>query len=239
MLQTLLYALYEGFYSLWLVASGGKCVMYLEYRHILATIPFWAHRGNKKPRNKLSFAAVIKSFPMIIISSPQPEDAEGMNEVIKLSWYATYITPEIGITKEDIDYMYAQNEEKQIQTFRNRASSPKDNDVSLIAKNDRKVVGIIRLVNFADHIRVRTIYVHPNYVGKGIGTMLWNEARKHMPSNKPVIAYPAEHTKSINWYKKMGFVETGDKELQDETMAISGARLIGVKMILKQDKNLS
>ncbi|HVY54322.1 MAG TPA: GNAT family N-acetyltransferase, partial [Thermodesulfobacteriota bacterium] len=141
-----------------------------------------------------------------------------MNEVIKLSWYATYVTPEIGVTKEDIDLMYAKSEKGQMEAFRRRAGLSKNDDITLVAKGGEKVIGIIRLVDFPDHIRVRTLYVHPLHVGKGIGTKLWNEAIRLMPSYKPVITYPAEHTKSVDWYKKMGFVETGEKLVGQESM---------------------
>lgn len=170
---------------------------------------------------------------MIIISPPKPQDAEGINEVIKLSWYATYITPEIGVTREDIDLMYTQSEKRQIEVFKHRAENPKDDDISLVAKDDEKVVGFIRVKIFPDHIRVRTMYVHPEYMGKGIGTSLWNEMQKLLSKDRLVIAYPTEHTKSVDWYKKMGFVETGEKLVSEEVMA-SGARMTGIKMILKK-----
>lgn len=169
---------------------------------------------------------------MITISKPQPNDAEGMNKVIKLSWYATYITPEIGITKEDVDRMYADSEQQQIEVFRKRAANSKDGDLTLIAKEGTEVVGVVRLVTFDDHIRVRTFYVHPAHTGKGIGTSLWNEALKFIP-NKPMVAWPAEHTKSVDFYKKLGFVATGEKEI-GEAMLPSGSRMVGIKMILKK-----
>lgn len=173
---------------------------------------------------------------MITISIPKPEDAEGMNEVIKSSWYSTYITPEIGITKEDIDTMYAQSEKQQIEAFRKRTELSKENDITLVARDDDKIVGIIRLIILDDHVIVRTLYVHPNYTGKGIGTKLWNQAQKHMPSEKNIIAFPALHTKSIDWYKKMGFVETGEQKIDDEAMPVSGIHLKTTKMELTKNK---
>ena len=171
---------------------------------------------------------------MIKIVSPKPEDAEGMNEVIKLSWYATYIDPKIGVTKEDIDSMYAQSEKRQIEVFRHRAENPKDDDISLVAKEDKKVIGVIRVKIFSDYIRLRTIYVHPGHTGKGVGTSMWKEIQKLIPKDKPVIAYPVEHTKSVYWYKKMGFIPTGEKILSDEVMN-SGARTTEIKMVLNKN----
>jgi len=172
---------------------------------------------------------------MIIISIPKLEDAEGMNEVIKSSWYSTYVTPEIGVTKEDIDAMYAQSEKQQIETFRKRAESPKHTDVTLIAKDDDKVIGVIRVIVLDDHVRVRTLYVHPEFTGKGIGTLLWKETQKHIPSDKNIIAFPAKHTRSIDWYKKIGFVETGEKQIDEEAMPVSGVHLKTIKMQLTRN----
>ena len=173
---------------------------------------------------------------MLNITTPKPNDAEAMNEVIKSSWYATYINTEIGVTKEDIDVMYAESEKKQIESFRHRTEFPNDTDITLIAKEDEKVVGIIRALILDDHVRVRTLYIHPDFVGKGIGTMLWNEILKKLPPDKNVVAFPAEHTRSIEWYKKMGFVETGEKQTDDEAMPVSGVHLGTVKMQLNRKK---
>lgn len=168
---------------------------------------------------------------MITISHPVPQDSEGINEVIKQSWYATYITPEIGITKKDIDLMYAQSEKQQIEVFRNRAKNPKNSDISYVAKEDELVVGFLRIIILDDHIRMRAFYVRPNFTGKGIGTNLWKEALKNLPKNKPVVAWPAEHTKSIEFYKKLGFKTTAEKLLDDEVMQDSKTRMTTVKMV--------
>ncbi len=171
---------------------------------------------------------------MIKILIPKIEDTAGMAEVIRLSGYSTYINNEIGATKEDLDFMNSpENEKGQIESFRRRIESPKDTDITFIAKEDEKVVGIIRIVIFPDHVRVRTMYVHPDYMGKGIGTMLWNKAKNELPKDKDVIAFPVEHTRSVDWYKKMGFIETNERQV-DVTMPISGVELIGIKMVFNQ-----
>lgn len=167
---------------------------------------------------------------MISISIPNRGDAEGINEVIKRSWYATYVNSQIGITKEDVDQMYAQNEQQQIEVFRKRIENPKDTDLTLIAKEDDQVVGVIRLVTYEDHVRVRTFYVDPSQTGKGIGTRLWNESLIYLPKDRPVVAWPTEHTKSVEFYKKIGFVPTGEQEV-GEPMVMSGSMMTIIKMI--------
>ncbi len=169
---------------------------------------------------------------MIIITKPLPEDAMQMNEVIKSSWYEVYTLPEIGVTKEDIDSIYADSETGQIEAFRKRASSTKENDITLVAKDGTAVLGIIRVVVFQDHTRVRTLYVHPNNTSLGIGTMLWQEIVKYIPKDRPVLAYPVKHTRSVGWYEKMGFKRTNEETVEPDAMPVSGVHLTVVKMIL-------
>ena len=140
---------------------------------------------------------------MVTIAKSEPEDAEGINDVIKSSWYATYITPLIGVTKEDVDLMYAKNEKEQIAVFRKRAENAKEDDISLVAKEGEKVVGFIRLTILADTAELLSLYVHPEYTGNGIGTSLWQEALKILPADRIVFTEPVEHTPSIDFYKKI------------------------------------
>ncbi len=79
---------------------------------------------------------------MITISKPKPEDAEGINETIKKSWHATYITSEIGMTKKDINLMYAENEKKQIEVFRHRAENPKNKVIPQLWKQSCPRFGV-------------------------------------------------------------------------------------------------
>lgn len=166
---------------------------------------------------------------MITISKPVPEDATGMNEVIKLSWYKTYVVPEVGITKEDVDQMYAESETQQIEVFKKRALNPKDGDITLVAKMEGKIVGVVRLVTFDDHFRVRTFYVHPDHEGQGIGTSLWEEVVKLIPHDKPVVAWPVKNTKSVDFYKKLGFITTGEEGLGAPMP--SGSRMLVLKSV--------
>lgn len=169
---------------------------------------------------------------MITISKPQPEDAEAIAEVIRKSWYATYISEEVGITKEDIDLMYAENQERQIEVFRERALHPKDDDISLVAKEDQNVVGFIRLKIHPDSVEMLSLYVDPDCVGKGIGTSLWQEVKKILPKDKPVTVEVASYTKAVEFYKKLGFVDRGEQySKQGEKMLSSGKRMPLMGMI--------
>ncbi len=177
------------------------------------------------------------AFSMYIISKPKPEDAEAIAEVIRKSWYATYIDAEVGITKEDIDLMYAENQAQQVDVFRERALHPKDDDISLVAKESErgKVDGFIRLKIHPDSVEMLSLYVDPECVGKGIGTSLWPEAQKTLPKDKSVMVEVASYTKAVDFYKKLGFVDQGEKyRKQGEKMLSSGNKIPLVSMVLER-----
>jgi len=171
---------------------------------------------------------------MITILEPKPEDAEKINEVVKKSWYDTYVNERVGITKEDIDLMYSESEEGQIEMFRDRATHQRSDDLSLVAKNEESVVGFIRLKINIGEIELLSTYVHPQYSGKGIGMSLWAEALKLLPKDRSITTRVATYTRAKDFYEKIGFVDMGtEHRSQSEPMASSGNRIPLMKMIFK------
>ncbi len=173
---------------------------------------------------------------MITISQPLSEDAEGIHDVIKKSWYATYIDEQIGITKQDIDAIYVNEPEKQIRAIRNRALNPKNDDISLVAKEDDVVIGIIRFKIHIESIELRTLYVLPGYVGRGVGTKLWKESLNLLPVHKPITVELASYTKAKDFYEKIGFVDIGERYSNEESQMLhSGTLMPLMKMIYQRD----
>lgn len=171
---------------------------------------------------------------MIQISKPNPEDAEAIHEMIKASWYATYINKEIGITKEDLDVSYTPEiEENQVKAFRNRAENPTENDISLVAKDGSEVIGFARFRIKDDMVEWVSLYAHPDYFGKGVGTALWQEAKKLLPLDKPISVEVATYTKAVDFYKKLGFIETGEK-YPGNVMEVSKVAIPLIKMVLNK-----
>ncbi|MDB5194494.1 MAG: family acetyltransferase [Parcubacteria group bacterium] len=168
---------------------------------------------------------------MIETSIPEAHDAEGINEVIKQSWYATYVTPEIGVTRKDVDLLYAEYEARQIEAFRQRALHPIVDDISLVAKDSEKVLGYIRFKVLENEIELRTLYILPGETGRGIGTMLWEEGMKLLPAGIPIFTEPVEHTRAVDFYKKIGFVDMGERYKAPETLPDSGISLPLMKML--------
>jgi ribosomal protein S18 acetylase RimI-like enzyme len=171
---------------------------------------------------------------MIRILRPSKEDSIDINELIKSSWLETYTVPKIGVTREDVDQMYEKYSAGQIKALNDRAINPQADDISLVAKENNKVMGYIRFKILSEEIELRTLYVHPKNTGRGIGTKLWQESLLLLPSDKIIFTEPVENTKSINFYKKIGFKDTGEKYKAPDSMPNSGIQLPLIKMTYRK-----
>jgi GNAT superfamily N-acetyltransferase len=149
---------------------------------------------------------------MIQIVDADPLDAEGITTVYYKTWLATYPNKEIGITREDIEESY------------------KD---SFTEESDR-VVGVARMIRNENNNQLQTIYVLPEFQGKGIGKMLWAEAKSFCDPAKDIIVQVATYNQNaIEFYKKLGFVDTGKRWSDDKWKMKSGATIPEMELVLK------
>ncbi len=165
----------------------------------------------------------------ITIQKAIPEDAQEIGEVYYKTWLDTYPNEEFGVTKEDIDFIF-----KDIKNVDgSKYTSLPDDTVYFTAKENGHVVGVCKLVKRDDINELKSIYVLPEYQGKGIGKMFWSEALKFFDSTKETTVKAVTYNKNaIEFYKKLGFKETG-KIIYDETLKMqSGAIPPELEMII-------
>lgn len=170
----------------------------------------------------------------ITITTPHPDDARAVQEVFYKTWLATYPNESVGITVDDIEHWYQDDREEKLNKLKNRISNPLENQYFFIAKSSDKVVGVCRGYTSEDKNQLHAIYVLPEYQGKGIGKMLWSEALKIMDPNKDTYVEVADYnTNAIEFYKKLGFVDTG-RGWQDEHFKMkSGNRIPLMELVIK------
>lgn len=173
---------------------------------------------------------------MIEIKLAIPTDVVGMQEVFYKTWLATYPNEKLGITAEDIEHRYKDAfTEEALKKRAEQIANPPQGHTLLLAKEGEKVVGLCRIVVSEDNNRLQAIYVLPEYQGKGIGKMLWNEACKVFDENKDVVVDVATYnTNAIDFYKKLGFQETGKQWEDEKFRLISGAMIPEMEMIIKR-----
>lgn len=76
----------------------------------------------------------------------------------------------------------------------------------------------------------------PEFQGLGIGKMLWKKANEFLDPKKDTFVQVADYTENaINFYKKIGFVETG-KRIENESQKFkSGAVISQIEMVKKAE----
>ena len=106
----------------------------------------------------------------------------------------------------------------------------------MLAKIEDKIVGSC-VVSIGEETNfLVTIYVLPGYEGRGIGTKMWDVARNFLDKNKDTIVTVAEYTNAVHFYKKLGFIETGKRIVDDKHKMKSGNIIPELEM--KLDKSL-
>ncbi len=163
-----------------------------------------------------------------------PEDARGIKEISYYSWLATYPNEKEGITLDDIKERLknALSEEKIAEKARQISNS--EDERYLVVKDSDKPVGYCHVKKYPDRNQLHAIYILPEYLGQGIGTKLWDEAKKFFDPTKDTKVEVATYNKNaINFYRKLGFKDT-ERVFTDEKLRMnSGSIITETEMIIK------
>lgn len=164
---------------------------------------------------------------MIKITFPKPEDAWAVQTVFYRSWLDIYPNKKAGITVDDIEAFYKDAFLKErLDKLRNRMIDSSKNGDFFIAREGNDVVGVCHIVKHADKNQLQAIYILPEHQRKGIGKMLWNKALEIVDPNKDIIVQVATYNKkAIDFYKKLGFVDT-NKRFSDERFRMKSGSII-------------
>jgi ribosomal protein S18 acetylase RimI-like enzyme len=171
----------------------------------------------------------------IKICEPTVEDAIGSIEVQYQAWLATYPNEKVGVTIEDIKDRYKKAfEGERLEKRKKLITHPEQNEKFIIAKEGEKVVGMCYGDIQEDKNQLRAIYILPEYHGQGIGTKLWEAILPLFDKNKDTYVEVADYNeKAINFYRKLGFVDTG-KRFQEERFRMKSGAIIGeMEMVLR------
>lgn len=188
----------------------------------------------KKTKKKPAFKLLI--MEKLIIREAVPNDAEGILNVYYKTWLDTYSNKEIGITRDDIEDSYkdvftdesVEKQKKRITEFNKRSQR-------WVAEYGSQIVGVMNIEKKEECNELRTVYVLPEFQGKGIGKMLWQKALKFFDPKKDIVVKVATYNQNtIEFYKKLGFVDTG-KRFKDERWKMkSGAIMPEMEMVIKR-----
>ena len=148
---------------------------------------------------------------MITIAKAEPNEYEEIDEVVRQTWLSTYVDDLV--TQEDV------------LTFLNGKGVY---DGIYIAKDENKIVGMIKIIEKDDHIYLKQLYILPEYQGQGIGLRLLNTIET---DKKIYLQVSSSNTGAIRFYIKHGFV----KMAKEDFFVINGKH-IPVFIYCKQNK---
>ena len=159
----------------------------------------------------------------INISLARPEDAKEAQLVFYQTWLHTYPNEEHGITLDAIKQRYAGRlTDEGIARFADKIANPEPNTQFLVARQDNKIIGACRLRKDDMQNQLGAIYVLPEWQRLGVGDKLWQEAQRFFDADKDIVVNVATYNnKAINFYKKLGFVDTG-KRFSEENFRLAG-----------------
>jgi ribosomal protein S18 acetylase RimI-like enzyme len=173
----------------------------------------------------------------VVISDAEPEDALEINHLYYKAWLKTYPNEKVGITVDDIEHSYKDEfTAEKIDNLKKIIKELPKNKKRLLAKIGDKIVGSCVVSIEEETNSLVTIYVLPGYEGRGIGTKMWSVARNFLDKNKDTIVTVADYTNAVHFYKKLGFVETGKRIVDDKHKMKSGNIIPEIEM--KLDKSL-
>ncbi len=152
---------------------------------------------------------------MINIREVKSEDVESVENVFYKTWLKTYPNKELGITENDIHEIFKnsftlESLDKRKLSFKNM---PKNSKFFVAEDNNTsKVVGVCRVFNREEYNQLQAIYILPEFQKKGIGKMLWEEAKIFFDTNKKTLVQVATYnTNAIKFYKNLGFKDNGKR----------------------------
>jgi GNAT superfamily N-acetyltransferase len=179
---------------------------------------------------------------MITIQKPTKEDIEGIQEVFYKTWLITYPSKDVGITAGDIEEKFkGRKTSEAIQKITKLIFEATENQLFLVAKEEDSVVGVCRIEKKEMYNELMAIYVLPGYQRKGIGIMFWKKVKEFFGDEKDIVVRVATYNiQAINFYQKLGFIDTGKRFVQENfKMPISGSYIPEIELIKKSSNKVS
>jgi len=147
-----------------------------------------------------------------VITAARLEDAEGVFEVQRATWLATYCKPEMGLTEEvlrrRLDGEDGCRQAERIEGWRSAIADPAR--AVLVVRAGQAVVGFTAPGSWDARRRVGALYVLPPWHGVGLGGLLLEAALDWHGGAGPVFANVASfNERAIRFYRRHGFRATG------------------------------
>lgn len=170
------------------------------------------------------------SYCDIKITEARPNNVVGILEVRKITWLATYVNEEYGITIEDIlskDFI----SKDRIKRWQKSLIDDQEKSRVWIALNNEKVVGFCSAQKEKLTNKLGALYVLPDYQNQGIGKKLIHIALEWLGQDKNIFLDVVTYNyRAREFYKSFGFAEAETTPGYDSAQLPSGKTLPEIRM---------
>jgi ribosomal protein S18 acetylase RimI-like enzyme len=173
------------------------------------------------------------------ISTATESDADGVYNVRKNTWIATYPSEEFEITREDIISLFTEEKKAaEIARYKDIYAKIESGEVTdrhvWVAKVDENVVGFAMFKKEESNNRLKAIYILPEFQGYGIGKALFQSGLEWLKSKLPLLVNVAKYNlNAISYYEKMGFEYVKEIENDPAGQLPNGKVIPEIEMIRK------
>jgi ribosomal protein S18 acetylase RimI-like enzyme len=155
----------------------------------------------------------------IVVRRCRSGDLSPLSDLLKVCWHSTY-EPILGqarfaqlnhsiYSKLNLGYFIA-------QSLLSRATQ------LLVATREQALVGHAMVQRDGQEIILYSLYVHPDWQGRGIGSLLLDAAIAGLPGAKAIrLEVLKDNAQAITWYQAKGFDTYGDTEHATGTTGIA------------------
>lgn len=172
----------------------------------------------------------------ITVRRAVPDDATAVATIQRLTWQATYPNPALGITAEAIRTRTEGENGELIEPkiARWRDTIEKGERPFFVAAVEGRVVGYVApRVDENGQQRLGSLYVLPEFQGRGVGRSLITEAIASMDRTKDICLHVVPYNeKAVRFYEANGFVMTGRDVSGGVGVLACGIQIPEVEMVL-------
>jgi len=141
-----------------------------------------------------------------------PADAVEIDNIMKDTWRAIYLSPENGVSQQWLDETAETfSSEYIVEKLENNKDNP--NHLFILARApDGQMLGFLQGIKSPDFNELRSIYLSTDQIGKGTGGLLMRHFLNWADSTKPSHLEVASYNKrATGFYERYGFKKTDEK----------------------------
>ena len=168
----------------------------------------------------------------ITISPALPPDALGIQKVLRDSSRAMYLAS--GYSEEDFENRFRDSlSDSSVGRCAENLAGLSSLEKYVVARDVPEIVGLCYGEKTIDRNILHALYVYPKNQGQGIGKKLWDSMTDFFdPTKSVVLDVFVCNTPAIEFYKRLGFVDTGKRHSDESFKSKSGVEIIEMEMDL-------